>query len=88
MNFQTKTKPEPTIGYAKRVFSHYFRMIAQTAGVHWNGENTSEIESAVEDMEEQLQLLHSRIEQLEREGEERDRRLRVIEAVLDSRGER
>lgn len=36
--------------YAKRIFVHYFQLLAIRAGVAWAGDNISEIEGAVESL--------------------------------------
>ncbi|MBN1485311.1 MAG: hypothetical protein JXA37_11380 [Chloroflexia bacterium] len=38
------------IDYAKRIFKHYFRLLAEKSGVLWDWENESEIDEAVESL--------------------------------------
>ena len=36
------------IVYAKRIFTYYFRILAQETGMHWDQDNVTEIDEAVE----------------------------------------
>jgi len=38
------------IDYAKRILVHYFRTVADYAGMPWDGDNTAEIEHAIEEL--------------------------------------
>lgn len=44
------SKRDGQIEYAKRIFVHYLRTLAEYAGMSWDGDNTAEVEEAVEQL--------------------------------------
>lgn len=57
--------------YAKRILVHYIRNTSREAGLNWDSDNVTEIETAVDDILQTVytateQVYSSRIEELER----------------------